>query len=227
MRAKYYKISLRQMKNEKSFVFFFILLIIFSSITTLYIKVIEPVIIEYEKSNAYSLAMRTTENVIKNNISTISYDSVVTEMLDNSGNIIGLKVNTNDLNNIANKITMEIEDGIDSTDSSKIKIPLSLFFNIGVFRGVGIKVKIKTTSTGGTKIECISKFDSTSINQTRHQIILKVKTTYSITAPIYVKGESYEREIILAETIINGNIPNSYANINLGTTNDNVEIPVK
>ena len=57
MRIKYYKLSLRQMKKEKSFVFFLVLLVSFSSITTLYKEVIEPILQNFTQANAYKLAM--------------------------------------------------------------------------------------------------------------------------------------------------------------------------
>jgi len=145
MRIKYYRLSLRQMKTEKSFVFFFILLIIFSSVTTLYIQVIEPILINFTRSNAYTLAMKSTEQAIRQNLENITYDSIVNEILDENGNIIGLRTNTRQLNSISNSIAMDIENNIANIDSGNLRIPLGLFFNAGIFSGAGIRVNIKTT----------------------------------------------------------------------------------
>ena len=220
MRAKYYKLSLRQMKNEKSFVLFFIFLVIFSSITTLYIKVIEPVLLNFTKSNAYTLAMKATEEAIRTNLSNITYDSIVSEALDENGKIIALKTNTKELNKISNYLATDIENNISKIESSKIKIPIGLFFNAGIFSGAGIKLNIKTSPLGDTKIDCISEFDSVGINQTRHRIILKIKTSFTIIAPIYVNDQFYEKEIVMAETIINGEIPDTYYNLDLKEESD-------
>ncbi len=220
MRAKYYKLSLRQMKNEKSFVLFFIFLVMFSSITTLYIKVIEPVLLNFTKSNAYTLAMRATEEAIRTNLSNITYDSIVSEVLDENGKIIALKTNTKELNKISNYLATDIENNISKIESSKIKIPIGLFFNAGIFSGAGIKLNIKTSPLGDTKIDCISEFDSVGINQTRHRIILKIKTSFTIIAPIYVNDQFYEKEIVMAETIINGEIPDTYYNLDLKEESD-------
>lgn len=220
MRAKYYKLSLRQMKNEKSFVLFFIFLVMFSSITTLYIKVIEPVLLNFTKSNAYTLAMSATEEAIRTNLSNITYDSIVSEVLDENGKIIALKTNTKELNKISNYLATDIENNISKIESSKIKIPIGLFFNAGIFSGAGIKLNIKTSPLGDTKIDCISEFDSVGINQTRHRIILKIKTSFTIIAPIYVNDQFYEKEIVMAETIINGEIPDTYYNLDLKEESD-------
>mgnify|MGYP003295186066 CR=1 FL=1 len=223
MRIKYYRLSLRQMKTEKSFVFFFILLIIFSSVTTLYIQVIEPILINFTRSNAYTLAMKSTEQAIRQNLENITYDSIVNEILDENGNIIGLRTNTRQLNSISNSIAMDIENNIANIDSGNLRIPLGLFFNAGIFSGAGIRVNIKTTPLGDTKIDCISQFDNVGINQTRHRIILKIKTCFTIISPIYVNDQFYEKEVVMAETILNGEIPDTYYNLNLDSSEELVE----
>lgn len=215
MRAKYYKLSLRQMKKEKSFVFFLIILVFFSSITTLYKQVIEPVLTQFTQANAYTLAMKATEQAIRSNLQNITYDSVISEVSDENGKIVALRTNTNELNKISNDLAISIEENIANENESSIKIPIALFFNTGIFGGAGFKVKIKTVPLGDTKIECYSQFDSVGINQTRHRIVLNIKTYFTIIAPVYLRNECYEKEVVLAETILNGDIPNTYYNLDL------------
>lgn len=224
MRVKYYKLSLRQMKREKSFAFFLILLVIFSSLTTLYIKVIEPILIQFTQANAYSLAMKSTEQAIRSNLQNITYDSIISEVTDENGKIVALRTNTNELNRISNNLAIDIEKNIARQNESSIKIPLGLFFNTGIFGGAGVRVKIKTVPLGDTKIECISQFDSVGINQTRHRIVLNIKTYFTIIAPVYLRNECYEKEIVLAETILNGDIPDTYYNLDLQKEDELIDL---
>lgn len=224
MRVKYYKLSLRQMKREKSFAFFLILLVIFSSLTTLYIKVIEPILIQFTQANAYSLAMKSTEQAIRSNLQNITYDSIISEVTDENGKIVALRTNTNELNRISNNLAIDIEENIARQNESSIKIPLGLFFNTGIFGGAGVRVKIKTVPLGDTKIECISQFDSVGINQTRHRIVLNIKTYFTIIAPVYLRNECYEKEIVLAETILNGDIPDTYYNLDLQKEDELIDL---
>ncbi len=223
MRIKYYRLSLRQMKKEKTFVLFFILLLFFSSVTTLYIRVIEPVLINFTKSNAYTLAMLATEKAIRTHLDNITYDSIVSEVYDENGKIVALRTNTNELNRISNDIAINVEENILNSNSSSVKIPLGLFFNAGILSGAGVRVNIKTTPIGDTKIECISQFDSVGINQTRHRIILKIRTNFTIIAPVYVNDQYYEKEVVLAETVLSGDIPETYYNLDLTDANDVLE----
>ncbi len=224
MRIKYYKVSLRQMKKTKSFVLFFVLIIIFSSITTLYIQVIEPILVNFTKSNAYSLALQATEQAIRQNIESVSYDNIISERKDENGKIVALCANTRELNRISNTLAINIEENISRIDESYIKIPIALFFNTGIFGGTGVRIKIKTVPLGDTKIECFSEFDSIGINQTRHRIVLKVKTYYTIIAPVYIRNECYEKEVVLAETILNGDIPETYYNLQLDDESELIDL---
>ena len=168
--------------------------------------------------------MRASEQAIRDNLKDITYDSIVTEVLNGNGEIIALKTNTNELNKISNNIAMNIEQNIANIDSGNLKIPLGLFFNAGILGGEGIKVNIKTSPIGDTKIDCISQFDSVGINQTRHRILLKIKTTFVIVAPVYVNNQFYEKEVVLAETVLNGNIPDTYYNLDLSKASDLLEV---
>lgn len=220
MRIKYYKVSLRQMKRTKSFVLFLILIIFFSSITTLYKQVMEPLLIQFCKSNAYTLAMESTEEAIRTNIQNITYNTIISEVRDENGKIVALQTNTNELNKISNNIAISIEENISCKNESRVNIPLALLFNTGIFGGAGVRMNIKTVPVGDTKIECISEFDSVGINQTRHRIVLKVKTYFTILAPVYLKNECYEKDVVLAETILNGDIPETYYNLDLKEDKD-------
>lgn len=224
MRIKYYKLSLRQMRKEKSFVFFFIALIIFSSFTTLYKQVVEPILTQFTKSKAYILALRATEEAIRPNLESITYDSIISEVTDENGKIVALQTNTNELNKISNSIAMDIEKNIANISGTELKIPLALFFDLGIFGGAGVKVSIETVPLGDTKIECISQFDSVGINQTRHRILLNIKTHFTIVAPVYLRNECYEKEVVLAETILNGDIPDSYYNLDLTDSSELIDL---
>lgn len=212
------------MKRTKSFVLFLVLIIFFSSITTLYKQVMEPLLIQFCKSNAYSLAMVSTEDAIRANIKNITYDSIISEVKNENGKIVALQTNTNELNRISNSIAISIEENISSKNESKVRIPLALLFNTGILGGAGVRINIKTVPVGDTKIECISEFDSVGINQTRHRIILKVKTYFTILAPVYLKNECYEKDVVLAETILNGDIPETYYNLDLTDSTDLLDL---
>lgn len=59
----------------------------------------------------------------------------------------------------------------------------------------------------------MSEFEDAGINQTRHKIILKVSTNVMTIAPFYSSLQNFENDITIAETVIVGNIPETYYNL--------------
>lgn len=224
MRAKYYKLGMRQMRKEKSFVFFLVLLVVFSSVTTIYTQKIEPILYNFTKAKAYTLAMNATEKAILSKIQNISYDGIISKQYGENGKLVALYANTGEINRISNELILEIESNILKVEVSDINIPLALFLDLGIIGGGNAKINIKAIPLGDTKIECVSQFDSVGINQTRHRILLDVKTYYTIISPVYIKNECYHTEVLLAETIINGEIPSSYINLDLTKSYDNISL---
>lgn len=224
MRPKYYIISLRQMRKNKSFVFLFTFLVMIIIMYAWYQKIIYPTLLEFCKSHGYSLAMRSTESAIRTNLENLKDNSIISAKYDENQNLTAIQTNTGTLNSVSNGIAIDIENNIANVGENSIKIPFGLFFNLGIFGGNGVKVKIKTVPTGDTKIECISQFDSVGINQTRHRIIFKIKTNYTLLAPIYLKNQFYEKEIVIAETVFTGNIPESYYNLDLNEPMDTLNV---
>lgn len=206
-------VTLRQMKINKSFVFFFFLVMIFVITTSIQFKKMEASILEICKSNAHSIALKCTEDAISENIKGVTYSNIINIEKTKDGKIVAITSNVNELNKLSNNIITSIEENLEKRKNNKISIPIGTFFGSKTFGGYGFNIKIKTLPVGDVDIEYISHFDNVGINQTRHRIILKIKSKVKIIAPLNTVYEEYLKEVVVAETVLIGDIPNSYYNI--------------
>jgi len=68
----------------------------------------------------------------------------------------------------------------------------------------------------GSVVTSVSNvFDSAGINQTRHQIMLNIKSTVSVIIPGYITSVPVETNMCIAESVIVGLVPDTYANVQL------------
>ena len=201
------------MKIKKSFVFFYILLFSIVVATSIHYRSIKDTFVKICKSNAHSIALKCTEDAIYDNIVNIEYSSIITIDKTEDGKIVSITSNVNELNRLSNSIVTSIEENLQKNNTSKIKVPIGAILGSDAFGGYGIDINIKTLPVGDTYIEYLSKFDSVGINQTRHRIILRASSKVEVVAPFKTEIDEYTKEIVLAETIIVGDIPNSYYNI--------------
>ena len=78
--------------------------------------------------------------------------------------------------------------------------------------------------TGNLDTELKSEFVAAGINQTLHKIYLEVKCNVSILTPFETIEEQIVNQVLLAEGLIVGEVPNSYYNLEGLSTNNAVDI---
>ena len=79
--------------------------------------------------------------------------------------------------------------------------------------GRGPKVNFKITSIGNIETKLNSEFSSAGINQTLHRIYLQIKCKVEILTPFNCVDEEITNQVLLAEAVIVGNIPNTFYNL--------------
>lgn len=214
MRLKYYKLSLRQMKFKRSFVFFIIFLGIILLILLFITKKIEPQIKTLCESRAKSIALSTTNKVVDEHIKNITYDTLIEIKKNDAGKVIALTADVMEMNRLSNIISTDIQEKLNELQESYITIPLGAILNFGVFSGYGPSIKIKIVPTGNVTAKFKSEFEEAGVNQTRHKIYLEVSAKVRIIAPFSIGSQEYVNDVTVAETIIVGDTPQSYYYIN-------------
>ena len=79
--------------------------------------------------------------------------------------------------------------------------------------GHGPNVSIKISSIGNVNTDLKSEFLAEGINQTLHRVYLKVDCELSILTPFNNITKKITNQILIAENIIVGHIPETYYNL--------------
>ena len=75
-------------------------------------------------------------------------------------------------------------------------------------------MEFKVLPVGYVQTEIYNSFQSAGINQTLHQIMLKVTATVSAVIPAYTVTTDVTTNLCIAQTIIVGKVPTAYTDIN-------------
>lgn len=67
--------------------------------------------------------------------------------------------------------------------------------------------------SGEAEVDYETEFTSAGINQTNYKIWLTVNITISLVNPLYDRKANLSRKIMLADTVIKGDLPSNYFNI--------------
>lgn len=140
----------------------------------------------------------------------IRYDALITFEKDGDGHVTALKSNMAEFNRLQVSIADDILERLGDVDTNELRIPIGTLTGASLLAGRGPALVVKMQSLGSATATLRNEFSSAGINQTKHQILLDVDVGMSILLPSYTTYTVVSNEVVVAETIIVGNVPESY-----------------
>jgi len=142
-----------------------------------------------------------------------TYDYFVNLQKDNEGNITAISANMARINTLSSEILQEV---IASTNSGlhDLSIPLGNLLGSNLLLGRGPKIPVKVLMLTSSYADFKNELTSAGINQIKHQIILEVRVQIDVLLPWEVKSTEVVSEVLIAETVLVGQVPQAYLSLN-------------
>lgn len=174
-------------------------------------------IIEIAKAKAQITAAQNINTVINQEIvSKIKYQDIVDIHKDKEDRIVLIQPNTIVLNRMMSAATLETAKTLDNMSAENIEIPLGQITGSKILAGYGPKMKARIITAGQVYVDVLNKFEEAGINQTRHLIYFNISSKLKIAVPFLNEEINVSTTIPLAETIIIGEVPETYVNVSDG-----------
>jgi sporulation protein YunB len=171
-----------------------------------------PVIKTMAVNNTKNIATQTinsaVEKVLKGN--DVGYDKLMILEKDSGGDITAVKSDTLQIDTLKYEITNEAVKELNAIDPKDISVPLGTVIGGQIFTGLGPQISVRVEPIGNVDTQIVNEFSSAGINQTRQQILLYIKTEITIIVSSYNVTTSVESNFTIADTVIVGNVPDSY-----------------
>lgn len=157
-----------------------------------------------------------------NRIINSAVDEVLMKRSEGGKNILSLKTengttmitaDTITINLICAEISSSITEKISDMQNNTIKVPYGAASGIGILANTGPDLAFEIKPAGDAEVDYETEFTSAGINQTNYKIWLTVNITISLVNPLYDKNISMNRKIMLADTVIKGELPSNYIDI--------------
>lgn len=198
-----------------------IIVVIAVFVAILIIKAIEPVINKQSIVVAKSIATKISNEQATAVMANYKYQDLCSIEKNENGNIKMIKSNIIPVNEIISDIAVRIQDELNKVQDGEVFIRLGTLTGSKLLSGRGPKVNFKIVTIGNVETDLKSEFSSAGINQTLHRIYLQVKCKVIVLTPFSSIEEEITNQVLLAEAVIVGNIPNTYYNLD-GINKDNV-----
>lgn len=142
------------------------------------------------------------------NESNISYDTFAKIHYLPDGRIGAINIDTIKLNLLATDLSNQIYECINKTDNN-FGVPFGNILGDPYSSGTGPKVRVTIVPVGNVNFEIQSELISGGINQTLHRISVRFYTSLNCLVPFHKSNCTISTTIIIAETLIVGEIPNT------------------
>lgn len=200
-------------RKIRSLIRFSLLLLILSVILFLVFRSrYRDVIRELAETQVKNTTSDLTNDAIAKQIADgiIQYDRIVFFEKDLEGRITALKTNMSEVNRLKTDILNIINDEILALDTSDIGIPLGSLFLPELLSGKGPVIPVHILSIRNSDASFSSNFVQAGINQTLHQLIMLVSVDVAILVLGQTGSFTITSEVVVAETVIVGDVPNTF-----------------
>lgn len=131
---------------------------------------------------------------------------------DSQGNVTAITTNMTHINSLSTTILGEV---VEAADSGKldIRIPLGNLLGSNLMLGRGPDIPVEIIMLTSSFVDYGNEFVSTGINQSKHRLVLQVNVDIDILIPWATLNTRVETDVIIAETVIVGQVPETYVNM--------------
>ena len=209
-------------KNAKKKFSIFVILII-STITFYSIFIsINPIFEGLSVEKAKEIGTKIINEASNKVLESIDYGSIVIFENNNNNNI--LKTDVKVINKIASEIALEVENKFQKIENEVIEIPLGALTGNKYLTAIGPNINIKIIPVGSIETQIKNEFEAKGINQTVYRIYLELKCNVSVVTRYKTISQKIINQILLVETVLVGDVPATYYNLEGVNKEDSIEI---
>lgn len=146
----------------------------------------------------------------------IRYQDFIVIHTDSDGRITLMQADTVRVNKFASTTTLSVEKALENLRWQSFSIPLGQVLRMPLLADCGPNITYHIMPVGTVRVDVIDKFESAGINQTKHSIYLAFDTSVRIVVPSKSGETVVSTQVPLVESIIVGNVPNTFVNVTGG-----------
>ena len=179
---------------------------------------IGPVLETAASSQATNLMTQAINLAVDNCLqeNNMSYADFVILDVDSMGKVTSITSNTAANSRFKRQVVESVVRQLSTLDSDALSVPMGTLTGQPLLFGAGPSVRIKVDSVGEVTADYDNTFTSAGVNQTLHRVCLNIAATVYLFLPGKVLPVSVSSNVCVAETVIVGETPDTYLNLEKG-----------
>lgn len=197
-------------KIKKKFIIIIIIVIAILTVVNS-LKSIDPIFQDVCINKAMEISTSILNKESSEVLQKYNYKDIVTITKTDENNI--LKTDVSVINEIASEIALQVVNKLKDLEKENIKIPIGVISGNKYLSGMGPSININIKPSGNVITELKTEFKAQGINQTVYRIYLEIICNEKILTSYNTIDTQIVNQILLVETVIVGNVPTTYYNL--------------
>lgn len=130
-----------------------------------------------------------------------------------AGSISFVSLNTALLNKIGTRIAKIVNEGVSENSAQSVRISMGSLLGSKLLSQFTPNLKFDIIPVAVSDVSYKTEFESVGINQTKYKVYMNVNTEAKVLVPFMPDRISTESTVLIAEAVIVGDVPDTYANI--------------
>lgn len=179
---------------------------------------LSPIVYTMAQSKSKNMISRITAAAVDDCLAAenMTYKDFVLTEVGSSGQIAALSFQTSEGAQFKRQVIDRLVDELELISTSDLSIPVGTLSGALLFSAFGPSIRVKVQSIGDVSAEYRNEFTSAGVNQTKHSVYLDISVVVYLLIPGEIVSVSSCEQICVAETIIVGEVPDTYLSLQNG-----------
>ena len=176
----------------------------------------KPLVFSLAEARSASMASQVLYGALAEAIKDgISYHDLMSVHMDDRGQVALLSANTMAMNRLADRAGQAALRRLGDMSSERVSVPLGAALGMTILAGSGPDIPVSIVPIGSVATEFATEFEACGINQTRHKVYLQLTASIRIVIPTGAKTTQVSANMLVAESIIVGSVPEGFVGYDL------------
>lgn len=176
------------------------------------------VVLSLADARARSLAVQSLNEAAEETVqSGVGYDQLMSVTTGADGSVRLIQANTAEMNKLAARASIIAQQRLESLEGQSVSVPLGSALGLTIFAGSGPRIRVQILPVGSVTTRFDTEFQTAGINQTRHKVLLTLSATIQLVIPTGASVVEASTQVAVAESIIVGQVPDSFVDVNNDT----------
>ena len=206
----------RRVKRRRFFRRALLLLLLLLALFLLIDRNFRPLVFSLAEARSAAMASQVLSGALAEATQDgVTYEDLMNVKMDQSGQVALLSANTMAMNRLATRAGDAALRRLNNMSSERVTVPLGAVLGTTLFSGSGPGVPVSIVPIGSIFTDFATEFEACGINQTRHKVYLQVTANIRIVIPTGAKTTQVSANMLVAESIIVGRVPEGFVGYDL------------